>query len=214
MTLRAMRLGDLEVIGAPPPKLVKALAVIADTMHPTFARQPWIEHRDKSKESCVLASLAVRDFLVAIGYVAAQVRPVAAVMRATRDGKELHSLGIGVPQGALDPHPRYWNGHMVVGLDGYLIDTTLYRAARPQWSGLAGMLAVPIQPPLDEDFRAYGLKPITAIGLAYDPDTTFEMMYLDAPANLSWREGGDALDPTRREAAVAAMRERFGQWIG
>ena len=42
-------LGDMDVIGNPPPKLWKALAVIAKELHPAFARETWIEHREKSK---------------------------------------------------------------------------------------------------------------------------------------------------------------------
>jgi hypothetical protein len=211
MTLRAIRLGDLEMIGDPPPKLAKALAVIADQLHPTFARQPWIEHAAKSKESCVLSSLAVRDFLVAIGFIGAQVRPVAAAMRASRGGETLHSLGIGMPQGAIDDkRPRYWNGHMVVTAESYLIDTTLFRAARPQWPGLAGMIAMPAQAPYDD--LVYGLKPVAGAGLPLDSGAMFELLYLDTPGNTSWQNGGDAREPWRRKAAVEAMRERFGAW--
>jgi hypothetical protein len=201
----------MEMVGDPPPKLVKALAVIADKLHPTFARQPWIEHAAKSKESCVLSSLAVRDFLVGIGFIAAQVRPVATVMRAMRGDEQLHSLGVGIP-GALDHTPRHWNGHMVVQVEGYLIDSTLYRMARPQWPGLAGMMTLPLEAPSDPSYRAYGLRPISGLGLVYEPDTFFELMYLDNGANTSWQRGGDACERWRREAAVAAMVERFGQW--
>lgn len=209
VNLCAVRLGDLEMIGDPPPKLVKALAVIADVLHPTFARQRWIEHAAKSKESCVLCSLAVRDFLIAIGCITAQVRPVAVVMRALRGGETLHSLGCGVTQGALDKRSGYWNGHMIVAVDGWVIDTTLYRMARAQWPDLAGMLAMPIAPPYDD--LVYGLRPLTGVGLPMANDTLFEILYLDAGANTSWQQGGDAREPWRRQAAVAAMRQKFGE---
>jgi hypothetical protein len=59
-----MQLGDMIVSGEFPPKLVKALAVIANTLHPAFDRQPWLGAPGWSKRSCVLASLACRGFLV------------------------------------------------------------------------------------------------------------------------------------------------------
>ena len=50
-----MQLGEMQVIGSPPAKLAKALAVIADTLHPAFAHDPRITP-GISKESCVLCS--------------------------------------------------------------------------------------------------------------------------------------------------------------
>ena len=50
-----MQLGDMQVIGSPPAKLAKALAVIADTPHPAFAHDPRITP-GIWKESCVLCS--------------------------------------------------------------------------------------------------------------------------------------------------------------
>ena len=204
--------GDLAMLGDPPPKLAKALAAIADQLHPTFARQPWIMHVNKSKESCVLCSLAVRDFLVSIGFIAAQVRSVATAMRAMRGDVQVHSLGIGMPEGVLDKRQGYWNGHMVVHVDGYLIDTTLYRAARPQWPGLAGMVAIPANPPYAD--LVYGLKPLAGAAFTLADESRFEIVYLDTPGNMTWKMGSDARHEGRRKDAVLAMRERFGEWRG
>jgi len=199
--------GDLLVVGDPPPKLTLALAAVADKLHQTFAVQPWIEHREKSKESCVLSSLAVRDFLISVGFLDAQVRPVATVMRATRGDETLHSLGIGVP-GPRDRSPRHWNGHMVATTGRYLIDTTLYRANRPQWRDLPGMMALPFRAP--EDVLIYGGRPFAGATIEVDGGATFELLYLDTPSNTRWQDGGD-VEERRREAAVAAMREHFEQ---
>lgn len=211
---RAIELGDMTVIGSPPPKLWKALAVIVDQLHPTFAKQPWIEHKNKSKESCVLSSLAVRDFLWALSFLNAHVRPVATAMRAMRKGEVLHSLGVGMPDGEMYARTprRFWNGHLVVVVDGFVIDTTLHRMRRPQWPKLAGMLALPLKPPTDE--LVYGLKPIAGGGVWLNPSTSFEIIYLDNPGNSRWTEGGDAREFWRREAALVAMLKRFGTWEG
>ena len=121
------QLGDLKVLGnAPPPaKLLKALAVIAKEMHPAFARVRTFKP-EISFESCVLCSLAVRDFLNAID-IATMVRPVSILIRACENGKELHSLGIGKP---FDDRPsgngRY-AGHLAAVAGNWLVDTTLYR---------------------------------------------------------------------------------------
>jgi hypothetical protein len=201
-------LGDMEVAGLPPMKLVKALAVIATELHPTFARQLWIAHPDKSKESCVLSSLTVRDFLVSIGF-RAQVRTVACVMRGLRDGKELHSLGIGIP-GALDAGPLHWNGHMVATVGRFLIDTTLYPSVRPQWPDSPGMLTMPFTKP--RNHLIYGLRPIAGAVMALPSGVTLEIIYLDNAADMSWMNGPDGYELWRRRVAVETMRARFGHW--
>src|SRR5436190_5914768 len=133
--------GDLSVMSRemPPAKLLKALAVIADRLHPVLAKGGFRTH-----DSCVLLSLAVRDFLQAIDFTDAVATPVTVVVREFKPGGEQgHSLGIGVP-GDRAVAPERWAGHMVVTLPkcGWLIDTTLYQAARPQWPELPGMVAV------------------------------------------------------------------------
>src|SRR5688572_10816402 len=78
---QGMQLGDMEVGGQPPAKLVKALATIASGLHPAFDALPWIAP-GKSKNSCVLTSLAIREFLFRIGYGDARVVPCLATVRA------------------------------------------------------------------------------------------------------------------------------------
>jgi hypothetical protein len=215
------QLGDMTVLGDPPAKLWKALAAIAAELHPTFAAQPWIEHKDKSKESCVLTSLAVRDFLRLIG-IPARVRPVCTIMQAHKDGKPVHSLGIGHPH--QEKRKRFWIGHMVVQVPvpwapvappghSFLIDTTLYPAIRPQWRGaITGMLAIPTQP--DDLRRHLDMKMLTAFEAIDKDGLIFELFYLDNPRNTAWKRGGDARDLTRRTAAVAAMLDQWKKGPG
>ena len=199
-------LGDVQ-----PPKLWKALAVIADTLHPAFAAQPWIAHADKSKESCVLCTLAVRDFLHKIGFADAEARSVVVVMKAWQGEKELHSLGIGVP-GTPRVDDGRWVGHLVVWLPSSktLIDTTLYPTIRPQWKDMPPMIAVRCD---EQDHCRYrGLRHVASLSMTDDEHVGYEygITWLDHPRK-SWRKGGDA-EPWRRAVVVAAMVEKFGEW--
>ena len=56
-----MILNDMLVVGRPPAKLTKALATIASVLHPAYDEV--LPKAGKSKESCCLCSLTVRDFL-------------------------------------------------------------------------------------------------------------------------------------------------------
>ena len=206
-------LGDMAVLGdVQPPKLWKALAVIADTLHPTFARQPWIAHPDKSKESCILCSLAVRDFLHTIGFNDAVCRSVVVVMKAWQGDKELHSLGIGVP--GTPREDGRWVGHLVVWLPSLktLIDTTLYPTIRPQWKDLPPMIAARCDEPMD-DCRYGGLKAVAALSMTDDEREGYEfgITWLDNPRNAPPCKGNDA-EPWRRAVVIEAMRAKFGEW--
>jgi hypothetical protein len=205
-----IELGDMAILAPPPAKLAKALAVVAKYLHPEFARQPWIANADKSKESCVLSSLAVRDFLRAIGYRDARVRPVAFIVRAERNGAEIHSAGIGVPEGGDDRHEHgQWNGHLVATIPslGWLIDTTLYQIKRPAWPDLPGMVALPVG--RKAPAAVYGLREITGASMVEPADNyRCDLLWLANPRNTRYREGGDA-EPYRREPVVAAMVKQF-----
>jgi hypothetical protein len=215
----AIPLGDMTVCpGHYPAKLLKALAVIADRLHAEYGKQPWIANPDKSKESCVLASLAVRDFLRGIGFDA-EVRSVCAIMKAVDAcGRELHSAGVGASNKAYgrkypdrEPDGR-WNGHLVVVLprEKVLIDTTLFPLVdRPAWSDLmTGMIALPTQPPSDE--RLYGLRLITGLNMINEDDgREFSIAWLDRPANVSWRRKGHDADRWRRRAVVDTLIAAF-----
>jgi hypothetical protein len=86
----AMQFGDLDVLAHLPAKMLKALAVIADRAHPAYDECSGVA-AGASKDKCLFMSLAVRDFLVEIGYRDATVRSCSTsppmICRAKRYGR-------------------------------------------------------------------------------------------------------------------------------
>jgi len=206
-------IGDMTLVGhdAMSAPLLKALGVIANHLHPTFNEQEWIRP-DWSKQSCVLCSLTVRDFLRSIG-IAADVRPVAAIFRAEAKGEVLHSLGMGHPDSPLVEDGR-WNGHLIVVVpgEGIMIDTTLYHADRRQWrKAMPKMAAIPYGFP-EKLKRVFGLRPFAGLALLDPKDETFEMdiLWLDWPQNDVWSSGPDS-EEWRRAAVLMKLRHEFGE---
>lgn len=200
-------------IGEPSPELVRALLVISDALHPELDR---LVKPGKSKESCVLASLATRDFLWRAGFKDARMTTVYLMLRAYDvDGTELHSIGVGDHAKVGDRNPPAenedrWNGHVVVEVPsaGYIIDTTLWPFLRKQWQDLPGMLAAPIdrQPEM-----AFGLDQLAGFTLQNDEAGTNLMCCWLSQENERWRDAPDALDRNRRALAVKAMVRRWVQ---
>ena len=191
--------------------------MIAADLHPAFNRVPRIV-KDKSRRSCVLSSLAVRDFLWKIGFRDAKVEPVFLIVRAyAEDGSEIHSVGAGdfaaIPAQA--PHHHVvdtrmdWSGHMVVVVAGWLIDVTLYQASRPQWPELPGMAAAPL---VMEDRG--GMVLVSGSKAKRDDGSEVFLSWWQQPHNTRWRDGGDAKERWRREPVVKALVQRFGKWEG
>jgi hypothetical protein len=206
MTARMITLGDMTVLGQPPPKLAKALAVIAGTLHQEYAADPHMATPDKSKESCILCSLTVRDFLHNIGLIDAVVQPVALVVYATRAGEQLHSAGCGEPDAP--QRDGRWNGHMVTVVNRWLIDATIYQIApRPAWPDLGGMMALPLTDL--KISRWHGMRGIAGADMV-DPDTDYccSVRWYDARQNKRWRDAPDT-KPIRRAVVVDTMVRRF-----
>lgn len=205
-----VELGDMSVIGLWPAKMMKALATIAMHLHPAYDASDGAVPGN-SKQSCLFSSLAVRDYLVAIGFEDATVRPCGLVMRSNdRECGELHSLGIGVPG---DPdRPDKFNGHAVVTVPSLhlLIDTTLYQAIRPQWGGaLRGMFAGEYRAP--ENWKVYDRYPFSGFEVPI-ADGRFEMVWIDRP-ELPWKKQPDfVVKSQRRRAVTRALVEAFGAW--
>lgn len=201
---------NMQIIGFPPRKLSRALSVIDSTLHNSFDLRGNMEI-GKSKDSCVLCALTVRDFLRAIN-LPAHVTPVALVMWANEHGAQLHSLGVGAPHDR-QVIPGRWAGHLVTTVQGWLIDCVLYQSHRPQWEQLPGMMALKV---LKRDQRftlpIYPDHPVIAGMSARDPERAtyeFAMTWLDRPENRSWREGPDARDSERRGVIVAHLLDEY-----
>lgn len=204
---RPLMLGDMEVIcDGPPPRLVQALAVIATHLHPTLDVSP-LASPGKSKESCILCSLVVRDFLFRGGFRDAELRPVVVVMQALdEDGGLIHSLGIGNPKGPSPKITGRWDGHAVVIAEGWLIDTTLYQAKRPAWPELPGMVAVPLVKPGRDLF---GLPLLAGASAKGEDGSDIDMGWLDQPTNKKWRAAPDAQRVRQRRRVVDYLLDQF-----
>lgn len=193
-------LKDMLVCGKPPLKLTKALAVISEMLHETWTFD-MLDGFDISKRSCVLSSLTVRDFLFQAGIHDAVVEPVFTYMEAQQDGVTIHNLGIGKPDEPASS-PNHWPGHMVaVSREaGYLIDTTLYQAQRPQWPDLPNMIAAP----LNGNGRVFGEFDALG-GLQIPPDEagySFDIAWLHTPNNVGWKRAPDVENMRRKRKLV------------
>lgn len=208
------QLGDMTIMlstGEIPPKMWKALAVIADRLHPAYEEAT--DGLASSHDKCLFTSLAVRDFLVGIGFEDATARGVAFYIRAIdrNDRKELWSLGIGTPGETAIPDK--FNGHAVCTVPSLnmMIDTALYPAIRPQWLGsLTGMMAMPVHKPWSH--QSILDRPSIAGIECLHADRRVEMLWLDRP-ELQWKQSEDfRVRNARRIAVTRAMRETFGDW--
>lgn len=205
-----MQLGDLlinEGDGRPPLKLLKAMAVIADYLHPTFDVY-YTDHQ--SRDSCILVSEVLRDFLFRVGFHDVEVRSVAFYIERRKADQVVHAAMVGKP-GVPDNNGR-WNGHMVVVLPktGWLIDATLYQTQRRHWEQLPGMMATPVYTDVVKDGR-------NVVGgfVSKVDDELLWAMWLDTPENKRWRTAPDLLKGGRREqirrAVAARLIDRFQQ---
>lgn len=213
--MKTVPLGDMAVlgdVGAPPAKMWKALAVIAAHLHRSYDDVSGFAP-GASKDKCLFASLAVRDFLVGIGFADATVRGCALFVYADdKQGKQLWSVGCGVP-GERDIVGKF-NGHAVVTVPSikFMIDTTLYQAQRPQFVDLPGMAALPYYEPQHGGIRAlYGL-PIFAHVIAEHADRDVGVAWLDRP-DLPWKKSEDfRFKNARRISVTKALCDAFGEF--
>jgi hypothetical protein len=184
------QLGDMTVGFEPgdlPPRIWKALAVIAAYTHPTYEDFGV----GTSKDKCLFTSLAIRDFFVAIGYTDATVRGCALYVYANDlQGKEIWSVGIGVP-GQID-EPDKFNGHAVVTVPSLnlLLDPTMYQAQRSHWRDcITGMMAVAFYEPTDSSPTWLNMPVISGASHEYD-DRIVSVLWADRP-ELPWRKSDD-----------------------
>jgi hypothetical protein len=177
------------------------LAAVAVRLHQSYD-ETGIAPPGGSKDKCLFTSLAVRDFLVQIGYRDATVRGCALMVYADdKLGQQIWSIGIGV-RGQPEIEGKL-NGHAVVTVPSLklLIDTTVYQAQRKYWPDLPGMMALPYYEPHES-----GL--FSAVNHEGD-DRIIHMGWQDRP-ELPWRKSEDfRFRNSRRIACTKAMLEAF-----
>jgi len=207
-----MTLGDMTVLFEPDAlsaKTWKALAAIALRLHDSYD-ETGIAPPGGSKDKCLFASLAVRDYLVQIGYRDATVRGCALYIYANdKEGNQIWSLGLGVP-GERDIEGKF-NGHAVCTVPSLnlLIDPTVYQARRKYWPVVPGMIALPYYEPQHGGIRAlYGLPIFSHVTRECD-DRDVGMVWLDRP-DLPWKKSEDfRVRNDRRIACTKAMYQTF-----
>ncbi|TYL87463.1 hypothetical protein [Bradyrhizobium cytisi] len=207
----ANALGDLAIMAAPPAKMWKALATISARAHQAYdecsGTAPGSSH-----DKCLFMSLAVRDFLVEIGYRDATVKACSLLIRAgDPQENEIWSVGLGAP-GQRD-EPDKFNGHAVCAVPSLelLIDTTIYQAIRPHWGGaVGGMVAINYwRNPSAE--RLWGLEVIAAAECALS-DRLVRVLWLDRP-EVNWKSSEDfRVKNERRRHVTKALINAFGGW--
>jgi hypothetical protein len=207
----ANQFGDLAVLAHPPAKMLKALAVIAARAHPAYDECSGVA-AGGSKDKCLFMSLAVRDFLVEIGFADATVRSCFLYISAEdQQGNEIWSVGLGAPGQV--PQPEKFNGHAVCTVPSLslLIDTTVYQAIRPHWSGsVGGMAAIKYHRPWTNQL-IHGRPSIAGAEIAL-PDRRLMMLWLDRP-EVNWRREIDfRYKNDRRRYVTKALRDAFGEW--
>jgi hypothetical protein len=210
-TMLANQFGDLAVLAHPPAKMLKALAVISARAHQAYDECSGFP-RGTSHDKCLFMSLAVRDFLVQIGFTDATVRSCCLLVRADdRQGKEIWSVGIGAPGQV--PQPGKFNSHAVCAVPSQqlLIDTTVYQAVRPHWGGtVGGMAAINYHMP-QAGCVLFGC-PVIASAECELEDRVVGIAWLDRP-EVQWKRDIDYREKSeRRRFVTKALREAFGEW--
>jgi hypothetical protein len=156
---------------------------------------------------CIIASLAVRDFLRQIGLAGVRERPVALIIWATREGKDLNSVGVGVNRiSGLAAAPGGWDGHMVVTINDLIIDPTFYQIRRPEWDWIPDV-AIVRKAPAGETFTvAPGKRSLPVLGTLSRQILEYECcaLWLSNSSNQDWRRSPNAF-LSRRKAIVSWM---------
>ncbi|UPK03080.1 hypothetical protein [Bradyrhizobium sp. 170] len=206
-----LQLGDMTVFGRWPGKMMKALAAISARAHQAYDECSDLP-RGSSRDKCLFMSLAVRDFLVQIGFADATVRACFLYIAANDlQGRELWSVGLGAP--GQEPNPEKFNGHAVCTVPSLelLIDTTVYQAIRPQWAdSVGGMVAIKYHKPWANQL-IHGCLSIAGCETEL-PDRRVWMIWLERP-ELNWKREIDFRRRNeRRRYLTKALREAFGEW--
>lgn len=213
-----LRLGDLQMLAdpRPPAKMIKALAAIALKLHAAYDEVSELPP-GAGYDKCLFMSLAVRDFLAAIGYADATVRACGLFVAAETidEGEQIWSVGIGVP--GQNDVPGKFNSHAVCTVPSLdlLIDTTLYQAIRPHWMGaITGMLVTNYTDhPFAKEALAtmYG-RPVICGAEKELEDRRVTMLWIDRP-EVNWKREPDFRNKNeRRRHVTRALVHAFGPW--
>jgi len=159
---------------------------------------------------CIFTSLAVRDFLREIG-VKADVRSVALIVTAAHQGLPLHRLGVGMNKLWDDPYEGpNWDGHLIVTVPGYLIDSTFHTVRREAWSWTPDILITKRGTKLQIKESNYPALPIVACASMISPahQYQFQAVWFSYTRNNGWKTAPD-FEPTRRQGLISEMLEEW-----
>lgn len=221
-----MRVGELEIAEGTPAKLIKACVALS-AMHELFDALVPVKYPGRSKDSCILSALTARDFLQRIGFADAKVAPVYVMIRAWKEGREVHSVCVGdhdrvrphviLPESPTDharhgPTGKGWDGHLVVEVPSAaaFIDATAYQLQRPHWPSMPGIVCAPIDSDGVEVFPG-----MPALGLLRGDEadgTEVFAGWIRQPWNQRWKQAPDAVNKAMRKPVVAALHQHFGKW--
>lgn len=202
-----MKIGDMVLPDTTPPALTAALTPLALHLHDAFEAHP--DTQSESRTSCVAASFLAALFLRRRG-IAAELVPVAFVLRAARHGRQTLLKATG--QETLQrPDQRGWRGHLVAIAAGHLVDLTLYQFQHEECRRLPNMLAWPIAAGLKP---VLGVVPLARLVGSDAPGHEFGAAWLPTPKNIGWqiwlekygrqRAVGEIVSEIERRAAAQA----------
>ena len=137
------RLGELTLFAQIDPGLRRILALTGARLHQELGCLPKATG-GRSRRACVLASLTLRDLLIAAGHRAETIPCRLGIEHHDLNDEPIRQLMIGDPKET--DWGGHWNGHMVVRIHGLIIDTTLGQARRESWPSLPEMVALPERP--------------------------------------------------------------------
>lgn len=183
-----------------PPSARRAVEALS-YLHSDFDKSGTIV--GTSRNSCVLTSLTARDILRSIG-MDAEVRSVVTLLVSVEHGRRgpIHAIG----------HQSYsgpgWPGHMVTIVPSLsmLVDLTMYASDFPRWNGPRGMFAAEMFH--SEAPTIQGLRSLATI-TATTTQGSYNIAWLDNPANTSWIKLPDAQINRYRAPVVKSFVERL-----
>ena len=135
------QLGPLLIPRDLRPRYRKPFRVISQHLHESL-NHPSAPDRDMdSRGVCTTTSLVVAEYLRCLGIPAAVISVSLEVIEEIPSIGGRRNLVVGHANGG-GSGPG-WNGHMVVVIEGMLIDATLHQIKRP-WHELPQMVVVPL----------------------------------------------------------------------